>query len=703
MEYNSDSDSPDEHGGPVVDVGDDASSTDEEGKDASSTDEEGNKEMGIRAQSMISVASSGFGAKEPSVDENKTEKKEVRGKAMGWVTEVEFDSMVDFDESPALKDLLDNYNLDNKKVNKAGDVIRTFVCKFSKKKRGFACPAKSKTVFSGAKMTVLRLDKAHKHEVANDSVRKNFNFIPEVEAKMRELVELNVKSRNIRKHLIEKGFFTEETAPSDQIFYSKTSNLRKKLNLDRKQINLQEFEDLIKQNSVVPEDPTEPYIVKSKVEEDDNGKLRYSVMFSSKKLIETYMKPGKNWVFSVDATYQTNTEDCPLIFFGSSAKNGKFNGIGAILSNREDKIAYSFMFDFVKQEAEPLPTAVMADADRAITSSVKDNLPQTIRLTCFFHVMKNVKQKLTKVKSVDAAVYKKIIDDIRVLQTSAVDKESFFTLYKLLENKWLNEHTFFDPELKDLVAKFLDYFSRIWVKSDEANWYQAANPQHVTTNNNVEGTNFAFKRDYTGRTRLSFPNMFQKLLELLKTWGRTNAEQDFDPEKVPVNILIAAEEIIQKCKEKKLLLSKPSKKSHRKIVKESNAAVAGYVQEVCIIPRKAELFYKSREEFASVGQNIHKRRNTIGYKTFEEFKQDSEDIAIVELVFEDENKQGKSFFACNCDCGPKLPAGCKGKVCVHVVVALIELGIIKKKAEDRKLSGFHHKKGKGKKNAKQNA
>ena len=106
--------------------------------------------------------------------------------------------------------------------------------------------------------------------------------------------------------------------------------------------------------------------------EDKKGKLRYSVMFSTKNLIEKHLKPGKPWLLSLDATYQTNTENCPLIFFGSSSKDGKFHGVGAILSSREDKEAYDFLFEFVCEVSVPNPTAIMADAAKAITNSARD-------------------------------------------------------------------------------------------------------------------------------------------------------------------------------------------------------------------------------------------------------------------------------------------------------------------------------------------
>jgi hypothetical protein len=412
-------------------------------------------------------------------------------------------------------------------------------------------------------------------------------------------------------------------------------------------------------------------------------------------------------LLSLDATYQTNSEDCPLIFFGSSTKSGKFNGIGAILSNREDKIAYDFLFEMVKNVAEPIPSAIMADADKAMTRSIRDLLPNTNMLTCFFHVMKNVKQKLGKVKSTDSSISKRIKDDIRTLQASAVDKESFFALYNLLEKKWTKEHKFEDSKLKNMVIKFFEYFSRIWIHSEEVNWFQAANPQHITTNNNVEGTNQAFKKEYTGRTRLSFPNMFKKLKDLLKDWSRTNTEDIFDPEKIPVKIVKFAEETMANCKngdkKKNLLLSKTTKSSHRNVVKEDFGIVRGFVKEVNIIPRNPELFSLSKEDFAELGQKIHSRRSKLNYKSFDEFSSDSKEIAIVETVFDEKEDPETVFFACNCDSGPKLPSGCKGKECVHVTIALIQAGKIKIRAADRRISGYHHQKGAPMKNKKQNA
>ena len=292
--------------------------------------------------------------------------------------------------------------------------------------------------------------------------RKHFVFPPEAEKKMEELLEMNVTSRKMRKHLIEKGYFTEATAPTDSQFYAKTNKLRKRLNLDRRSIGLREFEDIIAKFSVEPEDPDEPFVVKyTKPVEEKDGKLRYSVMFSSKNLIKSQMNPGKPWVLSLDATYQTNTEDCPLIFFGSSEKDGQFRGVGAILSNREDELAYDFLFEFVKENASPSPDAIMTDGAKAITNSARRFLPDSVRLMCFFHVMENVKEKLSKVKKASLDVYNRITDNIHMLQTSSSDAESFKVLYSLLKKKWMKDYVCVDKDLKMMITKFFEYFTQV--------------------------------------------------------------------------------------------------------------------------------------------------------------------------------------------------------------------------------------------------
>ena len=114
---------------------------------------EGNDDEMLMDSSQASKGSSNFGNK---TSEDELNPKAKRGMGMVWITEVEIGSKQEYLESPTIQDLVDNYNMDLKKTSKGGDITRIFVCKFSKKKKGFACPVKQRTVQSVDKLTVFR-------------------------------------------------------------------------------------------------------------------------------------------------------------------------------------------------------------------------------------------------------------------------------------------------------------------------------------------------------------------------------------------------------------------------------------------------------------------------------------------------------------------------------------------------------------------
>ena len=242
---------------------------------------------------------------------------------------------------------------------------------------------------------------------------------------------------------------------------------------------------------------------------------------------------------------------------------------------------------------------------------------------------------------------------------------------------------------------------KVWIESDENLWYQAANPQHITTNNGVEGLNQSFKKHFTGRTRQSFPSMFNLLKELVQTWARTNQRYSFDPKRVPNKMILKAEAMRNMMhtedKTNCLLLSKKVKDTHKTMVTKDYGAIRGHVVSTSVMPIKDDLLKSSRADFAVTGQEIHRRRNTTNYETFDSFMEDLKSVVYVEAIFMDEQRQGDYFLACSC-VNEKSESGVKGKLCVHSVVVMLETGIIKKNVN---ISNFSNRKGAAKKNQKQ--
>ena len=98
--------------------------------------------------------------------------------------------------------------------------------------------------------------------------------------------------------------------PTDKkALYNKVYRLKAKLNKTQKNITLEELKELVEELSKKPDDPSEPYIMKSSIVTDEKtGKSRYSLILTSESLIEKTLKCDESWNLCLDATYQTNME-----------------------------------------------------------------------------------------------------------------------------------------------------------------------------------------------------------------------------------------------------------------------------------------------------------------------------------------------------------------------------------------------------------
>ena len=114
--------------------------------------------------------------------------------------------------------------------------------------------------------------------------------------------------------------------------------------------------------------------------------------------------------------------------------------------------------------------------------------------------------------------------------------------------------------------------------------------------------------------------------------------------------------------EKKNILCKKVKSLHRTIVKAHSGVVRVSVVESTIIPFREHLFSSDQKNFRTLGQEIHARRNTANFDSFEQFMEDSSMVAFVETVFKKKDKSGMAFFAYSCN-SAKSASGVKGKTC----------------------------------------
>ena len=119
-------------------------------------------------------------------------------------------------------------------------------------------------------------------------------------------------------------------------------------------------------------------------------------------------------------------------------------------------------------------------------------------------------------KSLDANLAKNVLSDIEDLQWSSLNQLVFLHSYKLLEEKYL-----LDDKLqhKDAVEDFFAYFRKVWVDSEEKNWFEGANPFASSNNQGIEGKNKEIKAAHTFRKRMPLGAFIDCMLRMVHEWS----------------------------------------------------------------------------------------------------------------------------------------------------------------------------------------
>ena len=154
-----------------------------------------------------------------------------RGKGVEWETKFEFDKE-EFVGSELDIKIKKEYIIQKKSTTKAGQ-ITVYWCKYGKM-RGFSCSVKFKVVRKDEKVFILadKNSEGHDHaEVEGERIYHHYSD-DQVEA-MKENIELDVATRNIRKSLKNKGLVTDASMPDSSSFYHKVNQIKKELQKDQ--------------------------------------------------------------------------------------------------------------------------------------------------------------------------------------------------------------------------------------------------------------------------------------------------------------------------------------------------------------------------------------------------------------------------------------------------------------------------------------
>ena len=134
---------------------------------------------------------------------------------------------------------------------------------------------------------------------------------------------------------------------------------------------------------------------------------------------------------------------------------------------------------------------MLGDADKAQYNAAHIVFPDATLLMCYFHVVKNCREKLIHLPR---AQYCSIMQSITKLHYLLPEVD-----YNLVSAEW-------PPEFKR-------YFERQWVNTDFCNWKVSCTPVGCsTTNNPCEQYNSTIKK-YTGRNRVKVPVFISNFLK----------------------------------------------------------------------------------------------------------------------------------------------------------------------------------------------
>lgn len=71
------------------------------------------------------------------------------------------------------------------------------------------------------------------------------------------------------------------------------------------------------------------------------------------------------------------------------------------------------------------PYACMADAAMATTNALKRVFPDCMRLVCYWHVQRKLRENMSALRAIDAGAADELASDINHLQVLSLDEESF--------------------------------------------------------------------------------------------------------------------------------------------------------------------------------------------------------------------------------------------------------------------------------------
>lgn len=246
------------------------------------------------------------------------------------------------------------------------------------------------------------------------------------------------------------------------------------------------------------------YVVDAKSFDVDDQDLK--IVISTRRLLSLCKNSP---LVQIDATYKLVWQGYPVIIAGTTDKNKVFHPFVLSVTKGESANDFEFVFRALHEaQLEWSPSFLLADGSDAITAGfIAVFGPPTIRIQCFFHVLKNIEPFLKSLSKEDCVSFKR---DLTTLQSSQ-DADTFQKASQLFIKKWKTSR---NPRVLDL----LNYVEKQWLIKNEC-WFEGAAVGYPSTNNGLESTNAVIKREFSMRERMPVGQFLKKVVHLVRHWS----------------------------------------------------------------------------------------------------------------------------------------------------------------------------------------
>lgn len=323
--------------------------------------------------------------------------------------------------------------------------------------RGSQCEAGIYLLYNSTNDDVYlyRSENAHTHANSIGAVKK---ITEEVKTEIRTMYEndFNVKPLAVLNNLARKNL----QLPSKSQLQSFLTKLRSE-RFGEEKINLAVLEKWLQDNSVVPIEKTEPFIVDYEVIPNENqpNESQFRFMVSSRQLLELAININK---IHTDATYKLIWQGFPVFPIGTTDEHRQFHMCGIDVCTTETARDFGFIFNALKKGVQNLfnitidPAFLIADAAKAIHNGFIETFgDDKIVIMCWSHVRRAVVLKLPSFFK-SKAHQNEVVHDLDKLQLSRTTAD-FDKAANLFIEKWRRQS-----------EDFVNYFTNEWLPPPKA-------------------------------------------------------------------------------------------------------------------------------------------------------------------------------------------------------------------------------------------